>query len=81
MKEYYAGKSDYKLEIIDKREAKKQEEMESKVNKLLTDYNFLFDKAIPVESKIHKFIKRKYQKEVSEEKIKELLNLDIKKVK
>ena len=81
LKEYYAGKSDYKLEIIDKREAKKQEEMESKVNKLLTDYNFLFDKAIPVESKIHKFIKRKYQKEVSEEKIKELLNLDIKKVK
>jgi len=81
LKEYFAGRSDYKLEIIDKREVSKQEEMEKKVNQLLTDYNFLFDKSVPVGTKIHKFIKRKYQKEVSEEKIKEVLNLNVEKIK
>ena len=55
--------------------------MEKKVNQLLTDYNFLFDKSVPVGTKIHKFIKRKYQKEVSEEKIKEILNLNVEKIK
>lgn len=76
LKEYFTGKPGYKLDLVDKREKVQQEQIEAKVNKLLEDYNFLFDKTLPVSTKIHKFIKRKYKREVSEEKIKALLNLD-----
>ena len=76
LKEYYSGKQGYKLEVIDKREKLRQEQTEAKVNQLLTDYNFLFDNAIPVEVKIRKFIKRKYEKDVSDELIRNLLNLN-----
>ena len=54
---------------------------EQKVQKILTDYNFLFDNDIPVETKIHRFIKRKYSRDVSEEMIRDLLNLNVSKTK
>lgn len=76
LKEYFMGKQGYKLELVDKREKLQKEQIEEKVNKLLEDYNFLFDKKIPVSTKIHKFIKRKYKREISEELIKQLLNLE-----
>lgn len=78
LKEYYTGKQGYKLDIVDKREKLRREQVEEKVNRLLTEYNFIFDNSLPVETKIHKFIKRKYKKDVSEEIIKDLLNLNIK---
>lgn len=78
IKEYFSGKPNYKIEIVDTREVIEKEKTEAKVNQLLSDYNFLFEN-IPVYVKISKFIKRKYSKEVSEEKIKDLLNLNIEK--
>lgn len=79
LKEYYMGKPGYKLDVIDKREKLQQERVEEKVNRLMNDYSFLFQKDIPIETKIHKFIKRKYSKDVSEDKIRDLLNLNIEK--
>ena len=81
LKEYYAGKQGYKLDIVDTREKLKKEQTEERINKLTTEYNFLFDNSLPVETKIHKFIKRKYAKDVSEEIIRNLLNLNIDKSK
>ena len=81
LKEYYTGKKGYKLDILDKREKLRQEQTEQKVQKILTDYNFLFDNDIPVETKIHRFIKRKYSRDVSEEMIRDLLNLNVSKTK
>ena len=75
LKEYYTGKQGFKLDIIDKRERAQKEATEEKVNKLLSDYDFLFDKQLPIGVKIHKFIKRKYQKDISEERIIDLLGL------
>lgn len=79
LKEYYAGKRGYKLELLDRREKLRQEQTEQKVQRILTDYNFLFDNAIPVETKIHRFIKRKYSRDISEEMIRDLLNLNVSK--
>lgn len=76
MKEYFTGKSGYKFELIDLREKAQHQQMEEKINKLSSDYEFLFDDNLPVQTKIHKFIKRKYEKDVSEEKITNLLNIN-----
>ena len=50
--------------------------LEEKINKLSSDYEFLFDDQLPIQEKIHKFIKRKYKRDVSEEKIMDLLNIN-----
>ena len=76
MKEYFTGKPGYKFELIDLREKDQHQQMEEKINKLSSDYEFLFDDNLPVQTKIHKFIKRKYEKDVSEEKIMNLLNIN-----
>ena len=76
MKEYFTGKPGYKFELIDLREKAQHHQMEEKINKLSSDYEFLFDDNLPVQTKIHKFIKRKYEKDVSEEKIMNLLNIN-----
>lgn len=76
MKEYFTGKPGYKFELIDLREKAHHQQMEEKINKLSSDYEFLFDDNLPVQTKIHKFIKRKYEKDVSEEKIMNLLNIN-----
>lgn len=76
MKEYFTGKPGYKFELIDLREKAQHQQMEEKINKLSSDYEFLFDDNLPVQTKIHKFIKRKYEKDVSEEKIMNLLNIN-----
>ena len=74
LKEWFTGRKGYKLEIVDKREKVKKEQIEEKVSRLLTEYNFIFDKNLPLKTKIHKFIKRKYKKEISEEIIESVLN-------
>ena len=74
LREYFSGKPLFKIDIIDLRQKEKQRELEEKVNKLFSDYDFIFDKDISIEVKLHKFIKRKYDKELSIEKIKSLLN-------
>ena len=76
MKEYFTGKPGYKFELIDLIEKAQHQQMEEKINKLSSDYEFLFDDNLPVQTKIHKFIKRKYEKDVSEEKIMNLLNIN-----
>ena len=76
LKEYYAGKPGYKLEVLDKREKLSQAKTEERVQKILTDFNFLFDNSIPIDTKIRKFIKRKNGKDVSEEMIRSILNMN-----
>ena len=76
LKEYFTGKPGYKFELIDLREKAQHQEMEEKINKLSSDYEFLFDDQLPIQEKIYKFIKRKYKKDVSEEKIMDLLNIN-----
>lgn len=74
LREYFSGKPLFKIDIIDMRQKEKQRELEERVNKLFNDYDFIFDKSIPIEIKLYKFIKRKYNKDMSIEKIKSILN-------
>lgn len=80
LKEYYTGKQGYKLDIVDKREKLVKQKTEERVKQIMTDYNFLFDKSLPVTVKIQKYIKRKYSKDISEEFLKNLLNLNVTKI-
>lgn len=80
LKEYYTGKQSYKLDIVDKREKLVKQKTEERVKQIMTDYNFLFDKSLPVTVKIQKYIKRKYSKDISEEFLKNLLNLNVTKI-
>lgn len=73
LKEYYAGKPGYKLDIIDRREKLIQAKTEEKVKKILTDYNFLFDNSLPIDTKIRKFIKRKNGRDIDEDMIRDIL--------
>lgn len=73
LREYYTNKPGYKLEIINKMISLKQQEVENKVNKLLTEYDFVFDKKLPPEFKVQKFIKKRYQKDIEVDKIKDIL--------
>lgn len=62
-REYYSNKSEYKLEVINKGDLARQKMIETKVNNLLSDYGFVFDKKLPKEYLIHKFIQKKYGKD------------------
>lgn len=81
LKEFYTGKSGYKLQITDMREKLKKEKTEAIVDNLMNEYDFLFKKELPIEIKIQKFIKRKYKKDISEKIIKDLLDLNVEKQK
>ena len=80
LKEYYTGKQGYKVDIVDKREKLVKQQTEERVKQILTDYHFLFDNSLPVTVKIQKYIKRKYSKDVSEEFLRDLLNLNVTKL-
>lgn len=63
----------FKLKINNNGKVVKNKEMERKINILLERYGFIFDKKIPVEEKISRYIKEKYQKNISIEKMREYL--------
>jgi len=47
------------------REKQKKKEMEDKIKMLLTTYDFIFDKGVSTEEKLSRFIKLKYNKDIS----------------
>lgn len=47
------------------KDSKRKREMEERVKTLLTKYDFIFDKSIPPEEKLSRFIKIKYNKNIS----------------
>lgn len=55
------------------REKIKKREMEEKIKTLLSTYDFIFDKSISTEEKISKFIKIKYNKDISVGRMREYL--------
>lgn len=73
LREYYTNKSGYKLEIENKIQNEMRKNIENKVNLLLEKYDFVFDKKIPPEIKIQKFIERKNSKLIELEVIKDIL--------
>lgn len=76
LREYYSNKTGFKLEIINNAFIEKEKETEEKVNKVLSEYDFVFDKKLPIEDKIKLFINKRYSKEISIEKIKDILYKD-----
>lgn len=73
LREYYTNKSGYKLEIENKVQTEMRKDIENKVNTLLEKYDFVFDKKLPPEIKIQKFIERKNSKLIDLEVIKDIL--------
>lgn len=55
------------------REQQKKKEMEDKIKNLITTYDFIFDKSISTEDKISRFIKLKYNKDISIERMRDYL--------
>lgn len=55
------------------KEMKKKREMEEKIKTLLTKYDFIFNKAISPEEKLSRFIKLKYNKDISIENMRNYL--------
>lgn len=65
-----------KLKIVinnDSKETKNKKDMEDKVKLLMSMYDFIFDKGIPIEEKLSRFIKIKYSKDISEDSIRDYL--------
>lgn len=55
------------------KEKQKKKEMEDKIKKLLTVYDFIFDKSISTEDKISRFIKIKYNKDIPVDRMRNYL--------
>ena len=55
------------------REKIKKREMEEKIRTLLTTYDFIFDKGTPTEEKLSRFIKIKFNKNISYDKMRDYL--------
>ena len=55
------------------KEKMKKRELEEKIKTLLTTYDFIFDKAIPTEEKLSKFIKIKFNKKISTDDMRDYL--------
>lgn len=72
---YFATLKDYKLNIVDKSIVKREVEAEQQITNLMEKYSFVFDKKLPRQAKISKFIKVRDGVEVSPEYIKEELNI------
>ena len=76
LKEYFTGKPKFKLQIIDKRSIKMQEEATLELQKTNTEYNYIFDKNVSLKTKISKYIRKEYNEEISEDIIKDLLDIN-----
>lgn len=66
-----------KLKVINTNKTKKEKEVEKKINILLEKYSFLFTKTLSYEEKISRYMKEKYNKNMSLEKLREYLYQDI----
>lgn len=61
------------LNFIENRKEKMQKEAKEKVDLLMTKYGFIFDKTVPYDLKIQQFLKIKKGKDISIEKIRQLI--------
>lgn len=55
------------------KEKQKKEEMEKKIQSLIDTYDFIFDKGIKTEEKLSRYIKIKYNKDISVEQIRQYI--------
>lgn len=76
LREYYTNRSGYKLEVINNVFIEKQKENEEKISKMINEYNFVFDKNLPIEDKLQRFINKRYNREIPIDKIKDILYKD-----
>ena len=76
MREYYAKFPNYKLQIVDETEVKRQEENTKKIDELIDKYKFVFDNTIPHIEKIKRFIEVRDKSDVSLESIKTILKIE-----
>lgn len=73
LNEVFGTSKRVKLKIINNSKVRQKKEVEEKVNKLLELYGFIFDKGVSYEEKISRFIKIKYNRNMSEELIRSYL--------
>lgn len=70
----FSKHKDIKIIINDNNtEKKKKQEMEEKIKTLMSTYDFIFDKGISTEEKISKYIKIKYNKDISIDRMRDYL--------
>lgn len=62
------------INFIENRKEKMQKEAKEKVDMLMTKYGFIFDKSVPYDLKIQQFLKVKKGKEISLDKIRQLIS-------
>lgn len=63
------------------KEAQQKRTMETKIKQMMDTYGFIFDKGLPTEDKLSMFIKKKYNRDISIDKMREYLyqkiNMDV----
>lgn len=62
------------INFIENRKEKMQKEAKEKVDMLMTKYGFIFDKTVPYDLKIQQFLKVKKGKDISIDKIRQLIS-------
>ena len=73
LKERYKYNDNIKTKVVNGYVEKKKKINKEKLNTIIDDYSIIFDKGIKLENKIEYFIKKKWDKEIPIEKIKEYL--------
>jgi DNA repair exonuclease SbcCD nuclease subunit len=72
--EIFAKQSDIKVVINNNaKDIRNKKALEEKVTQLLNTYDFLFDKGIPTDEKLVKYIKLKYNKDIDIETMRDIL--------
>lgn len=73
LNEIFSKYSNVKMVINNNSKLRQKKNTEEKINLLLEKYGFIFDKNIPHEEKISKFLKIKYNKNISLDRLREYL--------
>jgi DNA repair exonuclease SbcCD nuclease subunit len=68
--EFAAKYKNVKVIVKNSTKEKQKKEMDKKINELIGKYGFVFDKSLAYEDKISRFIKEKYNKNISVDRIK-----------
>ena len=74
LNERYKFNDSIKIKIVNGYVEKKKKINKKKLNDIMGEYSMIFDKSIQIEDKIEYFIKKKWNKDISIEKIKTYLN-------
>ena len=75
LKEYYSKNKSVVLKITDRTQVQREVESEEKLNALMEKYGFIFSDNVSHAEKISKFIKIRDKRDVSVDKVKDILSL------